>query len=91
MEQSVVASDVERSDMAIVVSNSAGQLHQAQKAIAANEERIPKDKDQMGTTHERSVTQQASNAADLLLQRLAGCLLAPQVKRTQLLTKFDPR
>jgi hypothetical protein len=53
--------------MAIVVANSAGQLHQAQKAIAANEERIRKDKYQMVATPERSIAQQASNGADLLL------------------------
>jgi len=89
-EEGVVAPDVERSDMALVVANSVGSLQQAQQAIAGDEERIRNDKDQMENTPERSLTQQTSNAADILLQQLKANLLAAQVKRTQLLAKFDP-
>ena len=89
-EQGVVAPDVERSDMALVVANSFGSLHQAEQTIAADEERIRNDKTQIERTPERSPTLRTSNAADVLLQQLEGNLLAAQVKRTQLLAKFEP-
>jgi len=89
-EQGVVAPDVERTNMALVVANAVGSLHQAEQAIAADQERIRNDKDQMGKTPERSLTQLASNASDLLIQQLEGNLLAAQVKRTQLLLKYEP-
>jgi len=89
-EQGVVAPDVERSDMALVIANSVGSLHQAEQTIAADVERIRNDETQMERTPERSITQRTSNAADLLLQQLEGNLLAAQVKRTQLLSKFEP-
>jgi uncharacterized protein involved in exopolysaccharide biosynthesis len=89
-EQGVVAPDVERTDMALVVANSVGSLQQAEQTIAADEERIRNDKDQMEGTPERSLTQRATNAAELLLQQLEGNLLASQLKRTQLLSKYEP-
>ena len=89
-EQGVVAPDVERTNMALVVANAVGSLHQAEEAIAADQERIRNDKDQMTKTPERSLTQLASNASDLLIQQLEGNLLAAQVKRTQLLLKYEP-
>jgi uncharacterized protein involved in exopolysaccharide biosynthesis len=89
-EQGVVAPDVERTDMALVVANSVGSLHQAEQSVAADEERVRNDKDQMKTTPERTLTLEASNAADLLLQQLQGTLLAAQARRTQLLLKYEP-
>lgn len=89
-EQGIVAPDVERTNMALVVANAVGSLHQAEEAIAADRERIRNDKDQMTKTPERSLTQLASNASDLLIQQLEGNLLAAQVKRTQLLLKYEP-
>jgi uncharacterized protein involved in exopolysaccharide biosynthesis len=89
-KQGVVAPDVERSDMALVVANSIGSLHQAEQTVAADEQRIRNDETQMERTPERSLTLLASNAADLLLQQLEGNLLTAQVKRTQLLSKFEP-
>jgi len=89
-EQGVVAPDIERNDMALVVANSVGSLQQVEQTIAGDEERIRNDKDQMASTPERSPTQQTSNAADLLLQQLEGSLLAAKVKQTQLLAKYDP-
>jgi succinoglycan biosynthesis transport protein ExoP len=89
-DQGVVAPDVERTNMALVVANSVGSLHQAEQTIAADQERIRDDKTQMGKTPERSLTQQATNASDVLIQQLESNLLAAQVKRTQLVAKFEP-
>lgn len=89
-DQGVVAPDVERTNMALVVANSVGSLHQAEQTIAADQERIRNDKIQMDKTPERSLTQQATNASDVLIQQLEANLLAAQVKRTQLVAKYEP-
>jgi uncharacterized protein involved in exopolysaccharide biosynthesis len=89
-EQGVAAPDVERTNMALVVANSVGSLHQAEQTIAADQERIRNDGVQMEKTPERSLTQQASNASDALLQQLEANLLVAQVKRTQLVAKYEP-
>jgi uncharacterized protein involved in exopolysaccharide biosynthesis len=89
-EQGVVAPDVERTDMAQVVATAVGSLHQAEQAIAADQQHIQNDKIQMDKTPERSLTQQATNASDSLMQQLQANLLAAQVKRTQLVAKYDP-
>ena len=81
---------VERADMALVVANSIGSLQQDELAVAADEQRIAADNDQMKMIPERSATLQSSNSAALLLQQLQGNLLAAQLKRTQLLLKFEP-
>ncbi len=90
MEQGVVAPDVERTDMAQVVATAVGSLHQAEQTIAADQQRVQNDKVQMDKTPERSLTQQATNASDSLMQQLQANLLAAQVKRTQLAAKYDP-
>jgi uncharacterized protein involved in exopolysaccharide biosynthesis len=89
-EQGVAAPDVERTNMALIVANSVGSLHQAEQTIAADLERIRNDRVQMKETPERSLTQQASDASASLVQQLESNLLNAQVKRTQLLAKFDP-
>lgn len=89
-EQGVVAPDVERTNMALVVANSVGSLVQAEQTIAADQERLRNDRNEMEKTPKRSVTLQVSNASDKLLQELGVDLLAAQVKRTQLLSKFEP-
>jgi uncharacterized protein involved in exopolysaccharide biosynthesis len=89
-EEGVVAPDVERTDMAQQVVYSVAALHQAQQAIAADQQRIADDERQMEKTPARSSTQEISNSADVLLQQLQSNLLAAQLKRTQLLLKYEP-
>jgi uncharacterized protein involved in exopolysaccharide biosynthesis len=89
-EQGVVAPDIERSNLALIVANSIASLHQAEQTVAADEERIRDDKSQMGKSPERSLGQRTSAAADALLQQLEASLLAARVKRTELLLKFEP-
>jgi uncharacterized protein involved in exopolysaccharide biosynthesis len=88
--EGVVAPDVERFDLAQVVANSVGTFHQAQQAIASDEQRIRYQEAKMKEIPSRSSTQETSNAANLLLQQLEASLLAARVNRSQLAIKYDP-
>jgi polysaccharide biosynthesis protein PslE len=87
--EGVVAPEVQRTNLAQLSMNTLGSLHNAQQAIAAADQRIATDEKQMQATPARSTTQQVSNSADVLLQQLQQNLLAAQVKRTQLIMKYD--
>lgn len=88
-KEQVAAPDQLRTDMAQVVANSVASIHQAQQTIAADEQRIKEEEAQMAATPARSATQQVSNSADILLQQLQTGLLSAQLKRTQLLLKYE--
>jgi uncharacterized protein involved in exopolysaccharide biosynthesis len=89
-DEGVAAPDVLRTDLAQQLSASMASLYQAQQAVAADEERLKDLEKQMRHTPERITTQQISNSALTLLQQLEASLLAAEVKRTQLLVKYDP-
>jgi uncharacterized protein involved in exopolysaccharide biosynthesis len=89
-EEGVAAPDVLRTYTAQQVVNSMAALNQAHQAIAADEQRIRRIQMEMSTVPARSATAAISNSADGLLQQLQASLLAAQVKRTQLLLKYDP-
>lgn len=89
-EEGVAAPDVLRTDLAQQLTNALFSLHQARDQIAADQERIRAVESKLQTTPERVTTQQTSNAANLLLQQLEGDLLTAELKRTQLLVKYDP-
>jgi uncharacterized protein involved in exopolysaccharide biosynthesis len=88
--EGVAAPDVLRTDLAQQQSVAIASLNTTQQAIAADEDRLRDLQKQQGTTPERITTQQISNSAMTLLQQLEASLLAAQVKRRELLTKFDP-
>jgi uncharacterized protein involved in exopolysaccharide biosynthesis len=88
-EQSIAAPDLIRTDLALQLTNAIGQLHTTEESIAADEQRIGSDQQQMVITPQRSATQQATNPADKLLQDLNDALLVAQTKRTQLVLKYD--
>jgi uncharacterized protein involved in exopolysaccharide biosynthesis len=88
-DQGVAAPDVMRTVMAQQVASSVATLHSAEQAIAADQARLEGLQKQLEETPERIVTQQTSNAANNLLQNLEASLLASEVKRTQLLVKYD--
>jgi len=90
IKHGVVAPDVQRTDMAQQVVNSIAALHQARQAAAADEQRIKNAEMQMTAIPARSATQESSNSADVLLQQLESSLLVAQIKRTQLLLKYEP-
>jgi uncharacterized protein involved in exopolysaccharide biosynthesis len=60
------------------------------QAIAADQRRLENVKDQMAATPPRSATAEMSNSSSILLQGLQAGLLAAQLKRTQLLVKYEP-
>lgn len=83
------APDVQRTDLALTLATSIGGLHAAQQAVAADEERIRSDRQQLSTTSERLPTLRSTAAADKLLDNLNTALLAAQAKRTMLAMKYD--
>ena len=89
-DEGVAAPDVLRTDLAQQLSVSMASLFQAQQAVAADEERLKDLEKQIRVTPERITTQQISNSALTLMQQLEANLLAAEVKRTQLLVKYDP-
>ena len=89
-DEGVAAPDVLRTDLAQQLSVSMASLYQAQQAVAADEERLKDLEKQIRATPERITTQQISNSALTLMQQLEANLLAAEVKRTQLLVKYDP-
>jgi uncharacterized protein involved in exopolysaccharide biosynthesis len=86
----VAAPDVLLTDLAQQVALSEAALNQAQQLASADEQRISDLKKQMASTPARSSTTETKMAANLLLENLNASLLAAQVKRTQLLLKYDP-
>jgi polysaccharide biosynthesis protein PslE len=89
-DEGVAAPDVLRTNMAQEVAMSEASLYQARQTISADEQRIKNVEAQLDKTPARSTTAQSTNAADSLLENLQGALLAAQVKRSQLLAKFEP-
>jgi uncharacterized protein involved in exopolysaccharide biosynthesis len=89
-ESGVAAPDVERTELAQQVVNSVGALEAARQNIAADKRRIEDEQARMKATPDRSPTQQVSDSAQTLLQQLQADLLAAQIKKTQLLLKYDP-
>jgi uncharacterized protein involved in exopolysaccharide biosynthesis len=90
-QEGAAAPELERTDLALQVTNSVGQLHLAEQSIAAAEQRIRSDQQQMQTTPQRSATLQSTTPADKLLEYLQPALLAAETKRTQLALKYDPQ
>lgn len=89
-DEGVAAPDVLRTNMAQQVAISEAALNQAHQVIAADQHRIKDEAGQLAKTPERSTTQQTTNASGGLLENLQASLLAAQVKRSQLLAKFEP-
>jgi uncharacterized protein involved in exopolysaccharide biosynthesis len=86
----IAAPDLLRTDLAQQVALSGAGLNQAQQMAAADEQRMSDLKKQMALTPSRSSTTETKVAANLLLENLNASLLAAEVKKTQLLLKYDP-
>jgi uncharacterized protein involved in exopolysaccharide biosynthesis len=89
-QEGVASPDVLRTDTAQQVSMSEAALHQARQMIAADSRRLENLKAQMAKTPARSSTAEVSNSSNLLMQNLQADLLAAQIKKAQLLVKYDP-
>lgn len=86
----VAAPDLLRTNMAQQLVSAQASLYQTRQTIAADQQRLENLKEQMARTPARSSTAEASIAANTLLEQLQSSLLASQIKRTQLLVKYDP-
>lgn len=87
--EGVVAPDLVRASLSQEVVTAQSNLYSARQAIAADQQRIENIKSQMSQTPARSSTTKASISANLLLDQLNSTLLAAQLKRTQLLMKYE--
>jgi|HubBroStandDraft_1064217.scaffolds.fasta_scaffold35279_2 polysaccharide biosynthesis protein PslE len=88
--EGVAAPELLRTDMAQQLALAETSLNQAQQAIAGDQKRLENIKTQMATTPSRSPTEETTNSSYLLMQNLQASLLAAQVKRTQMLLKYEP-
>jgi len=86
----VAAPEILRANLAQQLVLSEAGLHQARQTIAADQQRIENLRNQMALTPSRSSTSETSLAANTLLEQLHSSLLASQLKKTQLLMKYDP-
>jgi uncharacterized protein involved in exopolysaccharide biosynthesis len=86
----LAAPELLRTDMAGQVVAAQTSLYQSHQRIAADQQRLESLDLQMAATPSRSSTTETSNAANLLLQQLQSSLLASEIKKTQLLVKYDP-
>jgi len=86
----LAAPDLVRSNLAQQLAAAHANLYNSRQAVAADQQRIENIKAQMAVTPNRSNTIEASISANLLLDQLKSTLLAAQLKRTQLLLKYDP-
>jgi len=89
-KEGVADPDEERTYLAQQLANNVGMVHATQQAIAADEQRIRSDQQQLALIPERLKTKEDTNASDILQQQLGSTLLAARTKRTQLLLKYDP-
>jgi polysaccharide biosynthesis protein PslE len=89
-KEGIAAPEVLRTDMAQQLAVSEAALHEAHQAIAADVQRIRNLQTQMNAIPARSATSETTLPANRLLEQLQSTLLSAQLKRTQLLMKYDP-
>jgi polysaccharide biosynthesis transport protein len=87
--EGIAAPEVLRTNLAQELIAAQTNLNQTHQAIAGDQQRIENIKAQMAATPSRSATAEAAISANLLLDNLHSTLLAAQLKRTQLLLKYD--
>lgn len=88
--QGVVSAQLERDLTLQKASDLAASLTQTQAAAAETGRRISTLQQQVASIPPRMVTQQRSADNPQLLQQMKSTLLTLELKRTELLTKFDP-
>jgi uncharacterized protein involved in exopolysaccharide biosynthesis len=88
--EGIAAPEILRTNLAQELTAAQANLYHTRQAIAANRQRIENIEGQMAVTPARSSTAEASISANFLLDQLHSTLLAAQLKRTQLLMKYDP-
>jgi len=88
--EGVAAPEVLRATLAQQFVAAQANLHETHQKIAADLERLDNLNKQLTQTPSRSSTAETSLAANTLLEQLHSSLLASQLKKTQLLMKYDP-
>jgi len=86
----VVSIDLEKDIMLRKLSDFETQLRETQAAEAAVDERIKSLESQSSATPSRVVTQVRTSDNAILLQQLKTTLLNLELKRTELLSKYEP-
>jgi uncharacterized protein involved in exopolysaccharide biosynthesis len=88
--EGVAAPEILRANMAQQLVAARASLYQARQVIAADLHRLEDLRKQMSETPPRSSTAETSDSANFLLEQLQSSLLAAQVKKIQLLAKYEP-
>src|SRR5271165_1004793 len=86
----IASPDVQRTDLAQHVANAVAALESARQVIAADKRKLEDVTTRMKGVPERSLAQQSTDSAQSLMQQLQANLLAAQLKKTQLLMKYEP-
>jgi uncharacterized protein involved in exopolysaccharide biosynthesis len=76
--------------MAQQVVSFVAALHETHQKIAAEKQRIQDQEMRLKATPDRSLSQQSSDSAQSLLQKLQADLLEHEIKRSELTLKYDP-
>jgi succinoglycan biosynthesis transport protein ExoP len=84
------APELEKVAMAPHVAAAINLLQDTRQRIAADKERILDQEARLKITPERSLSAQATDSAQSLLQKLQSDLVERQVKRSELAFKYDP-
>lgn len=88
--EGLAAPEVLRATLAQQLVAAQGSLHETHQKISGDLERLANLKKQIDQTPPRSSTAETALAANTLLEQLHTSLLAAQLKRTQLLMKYEP-
>jgi uncharacterized protein involved in exopolysaccharide biosynthesis len=89
-DEGVVSAGLQRDSALATLSETEATYNQIQVALAENEQRIGSLTAQLRSLPERMITQVRSADNPQLQQQIKGKLLELQLKRTELLTKYQP-
>lgn len=87
--ESIAAPEILRASMAQQLITAQANQYQTTGTIAADQRRLESIRKQLGGTPSRSSTTETSLSANTLLEQLHSTLLNAQLKKTQLLMKYD--
>jgi len=87
--EGVAAPEILRASMSQQLATAQASRYETRQRIAAHRQRIENIDQQMGATPSRSATAEMSLSANTLLEQLQASLLNSELKKTQLLMKYD--
>jgi polysaccharide biosynthesis transport protein len=86
----IASPDMQRTDLAQHVADAVAGLETARQVISADKRKLDELTTSMKVTPDRSLAQQSTESAQGLMQQLQAGLLAAELKKTQILTKYEP-